>query len=407
MQRRKPVETQTHRPIRSLMRPWDAFTRLEASGGLLLMGAMVLALAWANSPWAASYVEAFRKTYFTVGLGEWSLSKPTLLWINDGLMALFFLLVGLEIKRELLTGELAGIRRAILPVAAAVGGMVVPALIYFGFNPSGPPSDGWGIPMATDIAFALGILSLAGRAVPTALKVFLVAFAIVDDLGAVAVIALFYTDAISLGALGAAAALIVLLVLLNRLGVRRALPYMVVGVVLWYAVLKSGVHATVAGVLLAWTLPHRQFEDDTHTPLETLEEKLHPWVTFGILPLFALANAGVALGGSGLGRLGDPIALGIMLGLVVGKQIGVFGAAWIALKAGWASRPEGVNWGHIYGAALLGGVGFTMSLFIAGLAFGDLARLETAKLAILAASLISGVAGWFVVRAASRTGDGA
>jgi NhaA family Na+:H+ antiporter len=425
-----------------VLSPFARFARLEASGGLVLLAATAVALIWANSGWSGSYFALFQKTKFTVGFGDWALSKPLILWINDLLMAFFFLLVGLEIKRELMVGELKGMGKAALPIAAAVGGMAIPALIYVALNASGGGDlDGWGVPMATDIAFALGVLSLAGRTVPTSLKIFLTAFAIVDDLGAVLVIALFYTEKLSLLALGIALALLVLLWILNRAGVRSLVPYLLVGLPLWFAFLKSGVHATVAGVLLALVIPlkpcirseeairaagrlveerdkARQSRDDSmlgaawsamerlsgmaQAPLVRLEHALHPLVTWFILPLFALANAGVAITGSEGGGLFGPVGLGILLGLLLGKPLGVVGLSWMAVKLRLAKLPEGVTWRHLTGAGLLGGVGFTMALFIGGLAFGGSPLLEETKRAILLASLLAGIAGWLVLKVGSR-----
>jgi NhaA family Na+:H+ antiporter len=318
-------------------------------------------------------------------------------------MTVFFLLVGLEIKRELLIGELAEIKKATLPIAAALGGMVVPALIYIAINYQTSTVSGWGVPMATDIAFSLGVLTLLGKRIPYQLKIFLTAFAIVDDLGAVIVIAMFYTSEISFVALGATGTLLVALQVLNRRGVRRLLPYLLVGLLLWLAVLKSGVHATIAGVMLAMTIPARrhseQNEKDTEaTPLQTLEHALHPWVSFIIMPVFALSNAGVELSGQFLSAILHPIGLGIILGLLLGKQIGITLFSWLAVRTGIASLPSGVRWLHVYGASLLGGIGFTMSLFIAVLAFGEGHLLSIAKIGVLIASGLAGAAGWVVLR---------
>ncbi|MDX1547452.1 MAG: Na+/H+ antiporter NhaA [Rhodothermales bacterium] len=426
-----------NRPIDLMLRPFQTFVRQEAAGGVLLLICAVAALLLANSPLADGYF-ALWETLVTVGVGSFAVSKPLLLWINDGLMAIFFFVVGLEIKREVLVGELAAPRKAALPLAAAVGGMVVPALFYVAFNAGTPTASGWGIPMATDIAFALGVLALLGSRAPLALKIFLTALAIVDDLGAVLVIALFYTAELSWASLGVGAAFLVALVAANRLGVRRPVVYAVLGLGLWLAFLKSGVHATVAGVLLALTVPARrridapaflarakallaEFADDVRpgrtepttdqrdavhalevacehveTPLQRMEHTLHPWVAFGIMPVFALANAGVVLGGAE-GLLG-PVSLGIVAGLFLGKQIGVTAFAWLAVRLGWAALPAGVTWRQVYGVSLLTGIGFTMSLFIGNLAFADAAVLDTAKIAIFAASLLSGLAGWLLLR---------
>lgn len=430
-------------PRRSLSSAFSEFFRTEAAGGVVLLACAALALIWANSPLSASYFRLW-ETMVTAGAGPLVIQKPLLLWINDGLMALFFFVVGLEIKREVLTGELAAPRKAALAIVAAVGGMVVPAVLYLTVNVGTEASVGWGIPMATDIAFALGVLALLGSRAPLALKVFLTAIAIVDDLGAVLVIALFYTSKVSLTALGIAGACFVALVLVNRLGVQRTLIYALMGLGLWVAMLKSGVHATVAGVLVALTIPATRridapafltkakglvgrFEEDVkegraeptstqrdavyaletaceriETPLARLEHGLHSWVAFFIMPVFALANAGVGLGGDVLGMLADPISIGIGLGLVIGKQLGVFGFAWAAVKTGLARLPEGVTWAQVHGVSLLTGIGFTMSIFIANLAFIESPeRLDSAKLGILVASLISGGLGWWRLRKAS------
>ena len=386
---------QTDRPTGPLARalqPFVAFTRWQAAGGVLLLAAAAAAVAWANSPLADGYFGLWGRE-LTLGLGDASLTKPLLLWVNDGLMAVFFLLVGLEIKRELMGGELSSPRRAALAFAAALGGMVVPALLYAAFNAGGPGERGWGIPMATDIAFALGVLALLGSRAPLALKVFLTAVAIVDDLGAVLVIALFYTSQVSLAALAAAAGALAVLWAMNRAGIRRLPPYALVGFVLWVAVLKSGVHATVAGVLLAMAIPVAARAGEAKSPLARLEHALHPWVAFAILPVFALANAGVALGAGASAALASGVTAGVVLGLVVGKQVGVLAFAWLAVRLGIAELPRGIGWGHIHAAACLCGIGFTMSLFIGGLAFGDPALLDQAKVGILAASLLSGVLG--------------
>ena len=433
--------TAPRRPIDRVLAPFEEFTALEASGGILLLAAAALALVWANSPWSASYF-ALWETEIRVGAGGFELAKPLHLWINDGLMAVFFFVVGLEIKRELLVGELASPGKAALPIAAAFGGMVVPAGIFALFNAGGDAAAGWGIPMATDIAFVLGIVALLGSKVPPALKIFLTALAIVDDLGAVLVIALFYTEKISWIALGLAAGLLIFLALANRLGVRSVLVYGIVGAAVWVLVLKSGVHATVAGVLLALTIPVRTripvedflargrglldrleesvrgqpmvshdrlaaviaLEDaceKVESPLHRLEHGLHGWVSYLIMPVFALANAGVVLGG-GLSGLLAPAGLGVLLGLVLGKQIGVACFSWLAVKSGLATLPGGVTWRHVYGGAWLAGIGFTMSLFIANLAFGSGALLDGSKLAILSASVIAALGGWLVLRGAGR-----
>jgi Na+:H+ antiporter, NhaA family len=430
-------------PVERIVRPFQDFAHKQSSGGILLIAATVVALLWANSPWGESYA-ALWQTKLTVGLGEFSLSKDLTHWINDALMAVFFLVVGLEIKRELLVGELSSVRSAALPIAAAVGGAVVPALIYIAINTGTEGAAGWGIPMATDIAFALGVLALLGERAPVALKVFLTALAIVDDIVAVLVIAFFYTAEISWGALGVGGLFLAALVMANLIGVGRTLVYAVLGVGLWLAFLLSGVHATIAGVLLAFTVPASSFINpgaflersryvldrfekagekgenvltneerqaalhalnhatyQLEPPLHELEHTLHPWVVFAIMPIFALANAGVTLGGGLAEALVSPVALGIVAGLVLGKQLGITLFAWLAVKVGVSELPVGINWRHVYGGGWLGGIGFTMSLFITDLAFSNGSLVDAAKLGILAASLIAGVIGWAILRGAS------
>lgn len=365
------------------------FLESEASGGVILMATAALALVIANSALAPAYFGVL-KTY----VGGLNVQH----WINDALMAVFFLLVGLEIKREFVDGQLATWPRRILPGLAALGGMAVPALVFVAINRDTPENlQGWAIPTATDIAFALGVLALLGRRVPVSLKVFLTAVAIIDDLGAVTIIALFYTSELALGWLGAAAGLLALLVALNRAGVERLWPFLLIGAVLWYAVLESGVHATLAGVALALTIPIRPAParpDDPKSPLHILEHGLQPWVAFLIVPVFGFANAGVSLSGLSLGALLAPLPLGIAAGLFFGKQIGVFLASWTAIRLGWADRPEDATWPQVYGVALLCGVGFTMSLFIGLLAFPDSpAQQDAVKIGVLMGSLLSAVTG--------------
>ncbi len=397
-------------PIQRLVRPFQEFADLEASGGILLIGCTVLALLWANSPWAGSYFHLWH-TDLTVGFAGKLLSEPLHFWINDGLMALFFLLVGLEIKREMLVGELASFRKAALPIAAALGGMIVPASLYVLLNHGGPGAAGWGVAMATDIAFALGVLALLGDRVPTSLKVFLAALAIADDLGAVLVIAFFYTEQISWLSLGVAGLFFLALIAANRAGVRHPLVYVVLGIGLWLAFLQSGIHATVAGVLLALTIPSRPIEPShgadskllarAEVPAESLmlrfEHGLMPWNKHVIMPVFALANAGVVLGAGAARSLIDPISLGVICGLVLGKPIGIVLFSWLATRSRIASMLEGVSWRQVVGVGMLGGIGFTMSLFIANLAFGDTPAIETSKVGILAASVLSAIAGVVVL----------
>ena len=376
------------------------FLKLESASGILLVAAGALAMVAANTPLADNY-QALLATHFKVQFGSAALDKPLAIWVNDLLMAIFFLLVGLEIKREAVMGELADASKVALPALGAVGGMIVPAAIYAAVNWNDPIGiRGWAIPSATDIAFALGVLSLFGERVPLGLKVFLMTLAVLDDLGAIVIIALFYSQDLSVTALTLAGAAVLALALLNRLGVRRIAAYMLVGALLWLAVLKSGVHATLAGVVIAMFIPARDPGDPAHPPLTRLEHSLHPWVAFGILPVFAFTNAGVDLAGLAPRDLLEPIPLGIVLGLFVGKQLGVFSFAWAAVKLGLARLPNGVNFRQIYGASLLCGIGFTMSLFIGMLAFEGVGSEEIEvieRLGILTGSLLSAVAGWLVL----------
>jgi len=431
-QRITPDET----PILTLVRPFQEFAARETSGSILLLTCTVVALIWANSPWAHHYT-AFWHTPVTVGLGSVKLSEELHFWVNDALMAVFFFVVGLEIKQEMLAGELASPRQAALPILAALGGVVVPALLYVAVNGSGPGARGWGIPMGTDIAFAIGVMALLGDRVPVGLKVFLTALAIFDDIVAVLVIAVFYTVDLAWAPLGITAFCLLAAVVLNRLGMRHPLPYALIGVVLWVTMLRSGVHATIAGVLLAFLIPSRTAINQpaflTHSravldhfekaadrepfailsdieqqsavdaledackkmqpPLLRLERALHPWVTFVIMPLFALANAGVSVSGDLGNIIAQPITLGIVIGLLLGKPIGVTLASWLAVRLGLASLPENVSWRHIHGAGWLAGIGFTMSLFIAGLAFTADDQLTAAKVGPLIASVFAGMIG--------------
>jgi NhaA family Na+:H+ antiporter len=428
------------RLVRRVLDTFQRFSHMEASGGIVLLVCTALALAWANSPWAEGYFHLW-ETPVTVGAPGFGLTESLHHWINDGLMAVFFFMVGLEIKREMLVGELSSVRQAALPIAAAIGGMVVPAGLYALLNAGGAGAAGWGIPMATDIAFALGIVALLGRRVPLALKVFLAALAIVDDIGAVLVIAIFYTASISWASLAVAGVVLAGLAALNGARVRHPAPYALLGLVLWVAFLKSGIHATIAGVLLAMTIPARtridqqEFAAEVHeglgtfegasgpgvsvltnsqqqeainrienacegaqSPLMRLEHALHGVVALGIMPIFALANAGVQLGGGTAGALASPVTLGIILGLVVGKPLGIMLAAWLAVRSGVAVLPDAASWRLVHGVSWLAGIGFTMSLFVAGLAFPDAALLDESKLGILAASLLAGVVGWVLLR---------
>lgn len=378
------------------------FLKLEAAGGILLVIAAAIALLWANTPLGGAY-EGLLATPVEVRVGPLQLAKPLLLWINDGLMAVFFLLVGLEIKRELLVGELSSPRRAALPAIAALGGMAVPAGVYLLFAGGDPEAlRGWAIPAATDIAFALGVLALLGTRAPASLKVFLLALAIIDDLGAILIIAFFYTADLSLLSLGLAAAGVVGLVLLNVFGVTRIAAYVLVGLFLWVCVLKSGVHATLAGVAIGLAVPLRIPDAAGHAPLERLEHALHPWVAFGVLPVFAFANAGVPLAGIGLETIAGPVPLGIAAGLFLGKQVGVFGASWLAIRSGLCGRLPGASAGQLYGVAVLTGIGFTMSLFIGMLAFPGIERAAEVRIGVLGGSLLSAVVGWAILRVLGR-----
>ncbi|QYJ01380.1 Na+/H+ antiporter NhaA [Thalassovita mediterranea] len=378
------------------------FLKLESSAGVLLMLAALMALIASNSMLSGLY-GGFLTTPVVVQIGALEIAKPLLLWINDGLMAVFFFLIGLEIKREILEGELSSFDKAALPLIAAIGGMAGPAIIYVLINWSTPETlNGWAIPAATDIAFALGVLMLLGRSVPTSLKVFLLAIAIIDDLGAITVIALFYTSDLSTMALGLAAIGLAALVVLNRAGVKTITPYALIGLFIWVCVLKSGVHATLAGVLTALAIPIHGKTKEAQSPLHKLEHGLHPWIAFGVLPIFAFANAGVSLTGLSLEDLAAPITLGVAAGLFIGKQIGVFGATFLAVKAGIARRPEGTNWAHIYGVACLTGIGFTMSLFIGMLAFDARDSLDQVRIGVLAGSILSAIAGVIALKLAAR-----
>lgn len=427
-----------------LTRPFQIFAAHKLSGALLLLTATVVAVAWANSPWADFY-HHWLQMKLVLSIGPFSLNKSVSHWINDGLMGLFFFVVGLEIKRELLAGELANPRKAALPVLAAVGGMVVPALIYFAFNGGGAFARGWGIPMATDIAFALGILALFP--VPVSLKIFLTALAIVDDIGAIIVVAVFYTDTIAMGSLLIGALLLTVSVGANVIGVRNPIAYFLIGLAIWVAFYKSGVHATFAGVLLAFTIPARsvinarqlhdwtrdllrqlqdtglpahrspltnqqhhivhsmeQLTDHATAPLQQLEHALMPFVTFAILPLFALTNAGVSLESEALFRLAEPMSLGIILGLVVGKPLGIWLFAWAGVKLRIAELPKGISLFHVASVGCMAGIGFTMSLFIATLAFEEAAMVEAAKTAVLAGSLLSTLAGSVILLVTASPG---
>lgn len=428
-----------------LLQPIVEFTHAQASSGIVLMACAAIAIFWANSAWAEAYFHLW-ETPLGFAFGGYAIEKSLHHWINDGLMAVFFLLVGLEIKREIIVGELSSLRQASLPIAAAIGGMIVPALLYLVFNIGTPAAKGWGIAMATDIAFSLGALALLGSRAPLSLKIFLTAFAIVDDLGAVLVIALFYTASIDSQALLLAGAAFAGLLCLNFMGVRKLYVYAILGIVLWLGLLNSGIHATIAGVLLALTIPARirldpgdflrrseelldEFRsgqgsesqpilderrqgalraiesacEEVQMPLQRMEHSLHGWVNLLIMPIFALANAGVSFSGFDAKAMAEPITLGVLVGLVVGKPVGIVLASWLAVKSGIAQLPKGIGWTQIVGAGILGGIGFTMALFIANLAFGTGSDLEKAKVGILLASALAGVAGvWLLGRGRQR-----
>lgn len=425
--------------IDQLLRPLNRFIQNEATAGILLIASSAVAMIWANSPWQGTYHHLWEYE-LSISLGEFEITESLHGWINDGLMAMFFFVVGLELKRELIDGELANPRKALLPLVAAIGGMVFPALIYLMFNTGQPSSSGWGVPMATDIAFALGVLSFLGKRVPLSVKVFITVLAIADDLGAVLIIALFYTSNISITNLVIGAVFLVVLLMANYLGVRRSLFYGIVGISgLWIAFLMSGVHATIAGVLAAMAIPARakidepgfvrhlkkyvgEFEqippnnvsllepaqlhiigkikrltNEADTPLQRLEHRLQPFVLYGIMPLFALANAGISFNAVTLPDFVSPVSLGIFFGLVIGKSIGINGLSWLFLKLKWVSMPDGMSFKKLIGLSLLAGIGFTMSLFITNLAFTDPLFIAQARIGILVASLCAGTIGYFVL----------
>ncbi len=418
---------------RQVLLPAERFIHSETISGALLLVCAIAALVWANSAWSQSYF-ALRDTPVSLQIGDFSLALDLQHWINDGLMAVFFFVVALEIKRELIYGDLSDARKAALPVAAALGGMILPAGLYFALNSGGQGAAGWGIPMATDIAFAVAILALLGRRVPSHLRIFLLTFAIADDVGSILVIAIFYTTHFSLPAMGVAVALLALMLAMRWLGFRSMLAYLFPAVLFWAAMLKSGVHATIAGVILGAITPAKslgrkstfvktvrdilpdvhdsldgeeserdeiilgrieELARQTESPLERLERMVHPWTSYLVLPLFALVNAGVALSAEFVRQaFTSAVTWGVMAGLLAGKVVGVTGFAWLAVRLGWAALPGGVAWRHIVGAGLIGGVGFTVSLFITGLAFTDKVMVEEAKVGVLAASLIAGLAGY-------------
>jgi NhaA family Na+:H+ antiporter len=428
---------------RQILLPVESFIHSEIAGAVSLLLAAVVALVWANSPWSEIYF-ALKEMTATVVLGPISISRDLSHWINDGLMTIFFFVVALEIKRELVHGELSSIRKAALPVAAALGGMIVPVVIFLAINPGGPGARGWGIPMATDIAFALGALALVGPRIPFALRIFLLAYAIVDDIGAIVVIAIFYSGKISLAAVLCSLGVLAFILILRVSGIRLISVYVVLGVILWGAVFESGIHATIAGVILgllapsrAWispaetadelekSLPHLRAAVANHerersegilgkidvlsqhseAPAERIERLTHPWVTLLILPLFALANAGVPLSGASAGAaLTSRVALGVAAGLLLGKFIGLTTFAWAAVRLRLADLPNETSWRHLLGAALLGGIGFTVAIFVSNLAYSSEEMANAAKIAILFSSLVAAIAGWVFLRFASSPG---
>jgi NhaA family Na+:H+ antiporter len=422
---------------RQVLLPIQAFVHTEATAGVILLAAAVGAIIWANSPWDGWYSDLWDTT-ITVDVRLFSISEDLRLWINKGLMVFFFFVVGLEIKRELVHGELGDPRRAALPAVAALGGMVLPASLFLALNAGGDGARGWGIPMAVDIAFALGVLALLGRRIPSEVRIFVLALAIVDDIGAILVVAIFYTEGLSLEALGVALLLLGVIVAMNRAGVRDLNVYLLVGALFWVAMFKSGIHATIAGVILGALTPAspyfskrtfgesigtlvtrfrraiaegdeeraeivlgqvEQLTQGTEAPLERLERLLHPLTSYAVLPLFALANAGLDLSGDVFqDAVSSSVTLGIILGLVVGNPLGIVGFSWVAVRLGITSLPAGMRWAHMVGIGLLGGVGFTVSLFITGLAFEDAGLISEAKVGILTASVIAGLAGYAFLR---------
>lgn len=430
-------------PIDKVIEPVNKFIHQEFTGGIILFLCVVVAIFSVNSSFADTY-HHFWEIKFSIGFSNGTLDYPLHVWINDGLMAIFFFVIGLELKREFMAGELSTFKKASLPMVAALGGMIIPALIYLLFNSGLDSEHGWGIPMATDIAFALVLLSLAGKHIPSAIKVFLSALAVADDLGAILVIAFFYSTGIELFPLAIAGLLLVILTIANFIGVRNLAFYVIIGFGVWIGFSLSGIHATIAGVLVAFTIPARtkideqeyssvlrklshEFEEeipsnttlttpeqhhtiqkikrvstDSETPLQKLEYALHPWVAFGIMPLFALANAGMTLGSDFFTSLFNPVSLGVCIGLVAGKFVGVFSFTWLFIKTGFAGLPNKATWRHVAGVALLAGVGFTMSLFIAGLAFNTPKEIDQSKYGILFASVVSGTLGLAVLKKHSK-----
>ncbi|MCU6715203.1 Na+/H+ antiporter NhaA [Megasphaera butyrica] len=388
----KDIYERIQEQSRQMIMPFQRFFKQEASSGIVLLTFAVMAMGLANSPWAAAYEEILHWKV-SVGMGDFQLSMSLLHWINDGLMAVFFFVIGMEIKREFLFGELKSPSSTLLPIAAAVGGMVVPALLYTAFNIGKPTISGWGVSMATDIAFSLGVLAFAAPRAPRAVVVFLTALAIVDDLGGILVIALFYSSDLHGPSLLAGAAVLLALFWLSRRNVQSVLLYLIGGGLLWYAFLQGGIHPTIAGVLLGFSIPAGTEETHGESLLRKLEHRLTPWSAFFVMPVFALSNAGIAIDGGSVGNLLTPVGLGIMAGLFLGKPLGIFLSVYGLIRLRVAALPAGVRTAHFLGAGMLGGIGFTMSLFIAALAFADGQALMTAKTAIVAASVMSGLAG--------------
>ncbi len=391
-----------------ISRLFNEFLKMESAGGIVLIIAAIIALVMINSPMAGLY-NSLLSTPVEIRIGDFEIAKPLLLWINDGLMAVFFFTVGLELKREFMIGELSTPSQIVLPAVAALAGILVPALIYVLLNVDDPVRlRGWAIPSATDIAFALGILALLGSRIPASLKIFLMTLAILDDVGAIIIIAIFYTSELSVLSLGIASTALVILFIMNRRGVTSIPAFLFVGLIMWASVLKSGVHATLAGVALAFMIPLTDRNNPDNSPLRELEHELHKPVAFFIVPIFAFANAGVPLTGLGWDDFLQPVTLGIILGLFVGKQVGVFVVSWVLIRFRLASLPAGASWPQLYGVALLCGIGFTMSLFIGSLAFEHLGQeyFKPARLGILVASFLSALVGYLVLRFSTSTSDG-
>jgi NhaA family Na+:H+ antiporter len=433
-------------PIERMLAPVNRFIHLEYTSGIVLLSCVIAAILWAN--FAYQSYEHLWEINLSVGFNKFVLNKPLHVWINDGLMAIFFFVIGLELKREFLAGELSTLKKASLPMMAALGGMIVPAVIYFLFNSNTQAAKGWGIPMATDIAFALGLLSMAGKNVPASIKVFLSALAVADDLGAVLVIAFFYTSQLNLAVLGIAVIFLLVLIIGNWIGIRNSAFYLVLGICVWICFYFSGIHATIAGVLVAFTIPavtrisERSYSDNlrklsykfeeeipnnstlltstqyhiiddvkqlslaAETPLQKIEHAIHPWVAFTIMPLFALANAGIVISSDFFTAIQNPVTIGVIVGLVLGKFIGVLSFSWLMVKIGWSALPLNARWNHVIGVALLAGVGFTMSLFISGLAFSNNQYITQSKYGILLASVTAGILGVIVLTRTAKNQTG-